>query len=147
MALITKAEMENTLCYFFGDLVGPEFPNRMIVADDTYEAADLGWVVDSIRTDPVLAIERYRSDVFDCDDYALYLKTKVGLYAQGVLLHPLAVGFLFTQRHAFNFSVGDGQALSVIDTQSADRRTEGDRSRFESFLGTSRDNIIQFIYI
>lgn len=133
----------------FGRLVPPdEFPLRTIIADEKYIAVSEGWVRNSILTDPVLASERYQKDVFDCDDYVQYLKTKMSLYAATCRLSaPLAVGYVFTAAHAFSFCINPDSELFLINTQSDTKALTKDRDSFPGFMSLRPDNPITTIYI
>jgi hypothetical protein len=59
----------------------------------------------------------------------------------------LALGFLLTDRHAFNFIINTADELCLINTQSKDRRTVSDKNEFTSFLELAGGNAIQLLYI
>ena len=146
---ILGESMQNILYHYFADLIGAEeFARRTIIADKHYRPVEIDFVLDSVRTDPVLAAERYRRNVFDCDDYVLYLKTKLNLYAHSRNYHaPLALGFLLTKEHAFNFCINSNKSLYLINTQSKDQAATNDNEQFSDFLGLREGNAVQFVYI
>ena len=125
-----------------------EFPIRTIVADETYLETPPDFVRDAIMTDPVLSPSNYHADIFDCDDYVQYLKTKLSLYAaSNHLPAPLAVGYICTTNHAFTLCIGPNAQLFLINTQSDDHAITGDRETFRQFLSLRPDNRITCIYI
>jgi hypothetical protein len=147
MITLTKMEVANILQNAFGNLMGPDFPKRTIIADDVYESVDIGLLLKSIETDPVLSPGMYRRDVFDCDDYVMYLKTKMSLFAQNHGSAPIGVGILLTEQHAFNIGIDEHAVLHIINTQSADRGIINDIGHFGEWLRLSNTNIIQLLYI
>jgi len=148
MELLSQIEIDNIISGCFQLLVGRELLTRLIISDEEYLGIDPQWVVNSIITDPILAPKRYRKNVFDCDDYVIYLKSKTGLYAQNNKLScPLAIGFLLTKIHAYNFCIDDNRTLHIINTQSKERKTSSDQNNFSTFLEIDESNPIQFIYI
>ena len=136
-----------------GNVLGPlmpksEFPVRTTLADTEYLETDPQFVISTIVTDPILSAQSYHADIFDCDDYALYLKTKCSLYAASNRLPaPLAVGYLFTTKHAFNFCLAAGSALFLINTQSEAHAVTGDPATFGRFLSIGPGNGIAAIYL
>lgn len=146
---IMGEEIQNILYHYFVDLIGAEeFTKRMIIADKQYRPVEVDFVMESVRTDPILSAERYRRNVFDCDDYVLYLKTKLNLYAHARNYHsPFALGFLLTKEHAFNFCINANKSLYLINTQSKDQAITNDNEQFGDFLGLREGNAIQFVYI
>lgn len=147
--IISIDQVQNILSYYFGGLVPPvEFQLRMIIADEAYITVSPGWVRNSILTDPVLAPRNYQNDVFDCDDYVQYLKTKMSLYAvTSHLSAPLAVGYVFTRAHAFSFCINPASEVFLINTQSDAKAVTNDRDSFSEFLSLRPDNPIITIYI
>lgn len=123
-----------------------------LVADNNYlTLKDAAWLQNFVITDPHLAPAKYRYDIFDCDDYVMYLKTKSSLFAANTsgFNYPLAVGFLLTVKHAFNFGITDDGSLFVLNTQSSTRDflLFDDAQVMSSFLALSTTNPIKFIYI
>lgn len=122
---------------------------KLIIADNNYLPVDYAWIHNAIISDPVISPQRYKNDIFDCDDYVLYLKTKISLFAQSnALQSPLALGFLLTQRHAFNFIINENKELVILNTQSAGKESCSDISQFQSFLKYSESrNSVELVYI
>lgn len=122
-----------------------------MVSDSSYLPVEANWLREMAIHDPILAPSKYRRDIFDCDDYVLYLKTKVGLYAANtpVLTKPLAVGYILTQLHAFNFGVDENNGLYILNTQSELREFIFPKTpeQCSHFLGLSSNNSITYIYI
>jgi hypothetical protein len=141
--------MQNILHHYFADLIdAEEFTRRMIISDEYYRTVEVDFVLDSVRTDPILVAEKYRRNVFDCDDYVLYLKTKLNLYAHARNFHsPFALGILLTKEHAFNFCISPDQSLYLINTQSNDHAVTNDIEQFGDFLNLREGNTIQLVYI
>jgi hypothetical protein len=153
---IYRNEVENCLHSNFYNLMKDDFPKRTIVADERYEPVNIFWIVNFINNQSILAPKNYKEDIFDCDDYTMYLKTQVSLIDQNTLSAPRCVGIILTQRHAFNFCIDviiiDDQQnkrldLHIIDTTSKDRETTNIQNEFGKFLEHSSNNIIQLIYI
>jgi hypothetical protein len=150
MVSMTNDEVKNILYAYFFTMMGPEsFRSRVIIADNQYTAADLQWLLDAIRTDPVLSSKSYLEDTFDCDDYVFYLKTKVSLFSSSQRSPaPQAVGFLLTMQHAFNLCIDAESQVWLINTQSEQRNTTSAKEDFSRFLSFDQDsNPIQLIYI
>ena len=142
-----------TVMTILSNTVGPlmpasEFAIRTVVADDTYLETPPDFVLNAIVTDPVLSPSNYHADIFDCDDYVQYLKTKLSLYAAANHLSaPLAVGYLCTTYHAFTLCIGPNGQLVLINTQSTDHAITSDPAAFAQFLSLRPDNEIICIYL
>lgn len=147
--LIDQSTMANVLRYYFQALVIPaEFPIRVDIVDDQYLPVSPGPIVTAILNDPILAPSSYINDVFDCDDYVMYLRTKLALYAQqNHAPAPFALGIILTRVHAFNFCIDAQKQPFLIDTQSSTKPVTGDPQQFGSFLGLSAANSVRLIYI
>jgi hypothetical protein len=147
--IIDNDQVQTIISNYFGGLIpSNEFLIRTIIADEKYITVSEGWVRNSILTDPVLAPGSYQKDVFDCDDYVQYLKTKMGLYAARCHLSaPLAVGYLFTTDHAFSICINPDSELFLINTQSDTKALTKDRDSFSEFMSLRPDNTITSIYI
>jgi hypothetical protein len=146
--ILQRGTVLNILHSGFSQLIGEDFPKLTIIADDNYSTVGRDWVIDAITTDPILSPSHYVNNVFDCDDYVLYLKTKISLYAQSnKLKSPLALGFIMTNRHAFNFCIDDNRDTHIINTQSDDKASTSDPGSFKAFLNLTGSNSIQLIYI
>jgi hypothetical protein len=148
-APLSKMRVLTILSNTVGPLIpAAEFPIRTVVADDTYLETPPEFVVDAIRTDPVLSPASYQANIFDCDDYVQYLKTKLSLYAAtNHLPAPLAVGYLCTNDHAFTVCIGPNTQLFLINTQSDDHLFTGDPATFRQFLSLRPGNGIIFVYM
>jgi hypothetical protein len=147
--ILDKSEVANILYATFNNFIDSnEFPIRVILADDQYLPVDIAWVINFIETDPILSPDRYTGNIFDCDDYVLYLKTKTGLFAQKAeAAAPFALGFLFTQKHAFNLCIDENRQVHLINTQSDNRASTAEREAFATFLKIGNSNTIQIIYL
>jgi hypothetical protein len=148
--LIDQGNVSIILGNGFSALVpSEEWICRVVLADVRYLTVSADFLYEAIRTDPLLSPKRYTREIFDCDDFALALKTKMAYYAQNNKLEaPFAVGFILTQQHAFNFCIDDAQNIVLIDTQYDDKPPEIDQARFASYLNLSaRGNFIQVIYV
>ena len=146
---ISNRDAFTILSNSLGRLVSPDdFLNRTILADNNYLETPPDFVLNAILTDPVLSPQSYHADIFDCDDYVQYLKTKMSLYAAANLLPaPLAVGYLLTTEHAFSFCIGPGSQLFLINTQSTGHDITSDLATFSSFLNLKPGNTINIIYL
>lgn len=149
-ALITNDRILTILSNIFRPplINSSEFRQRTILADTIYLETSPKFVLDAILTDPILSPQKYHADIFDCDDYVQYLKTKLSLYAASNNLQaPLAVGYLFTTEHAFTLCIAPGSNLFIINTQSTDHGITNDTSSFLNFLAIRPGNSITAIYI
>jgi hypothetical protein len=148
-AALSRATVLTVLGNGLGPLMlAPEFPLRTVVADDTYLEIAPDFIVNAIITDPVLSPKSYQADIFDCDDYVQYLKTKLSLYAAANhLTAPLAVGWLCTTKHAFTLCIGPNGQLFLINTQSDGHAVTSDPAAFRTFLSLRPDNEIVCIYL
>lgn len=121
---------------------------RVHVVDEEYSLMDPLWLLDVIKTDPFLSPDKYKVNVFDCDDYVMHLRLHAIKHA---LLNEdretPAVGFIFTKRHAFNFCVDDARKLHIINTQSTDHGIASDAGEYRTLLNISRKNPIKLVYI
>jgi hypothetical protein len=150
---ITANEVYNILRRNFGTLIPIETFNTItIIADTSYLTTDSAWLREMAIHDPILSPSRYRRDIFDCDDYVLYLKTSVSLYAANSknITRPFAVGYILTKLHAFNFGIDENKRLYILNTQSTQRdliapQTPEECANFLD-LGLS-NNKIQQLYI
>ena len=148
-ASVDSLNMLNILSHHFARLMpANQFRPRTVIADDNYLEVDPAFVRQAIVTDPVLSAQRYHANVFDCDDYVQFLKTKMSLYAATQRLRsPLAVGYIFTVVHAFSLCVGPRMQLHLINTQSADIAVTHNAATFAEFLSLAPSNYITAIYI
>ena len=149
-AVITEPTVRNIFSNVFSEIIPPEeFLIRTIVADNRYLETSAEFVLDSISTDPIISnSSNYLQEIFDCDDYVQFLKTKMGIYAAtNHLPAPLAVGYILTEEHAFSFCIGPGSVVSLINTQSDSHAVTSDKDSFATFLQLHRRNIVQTIYL
>jgi hypothetical protein len=127
------------------------FSIMAIIADEGYVTVPPNWLRDTVLHEAILSPSKYRRDIFDCDDYVMFLKTKISLYAANKkeFNRPIAAGFLLTQIHAFNFGITDENKLFILNTQSADVDLIIDPLPGEcaQFLDIAENNLIKFIYI
>lgn len=154
MTPLTSANIYQILRNYFGSLLADPrlFKYQVLVTDNSYfSAPDAQHIQTIIRSDPVLLPEKYRRDIFDCDDYALYLKTKMNLLAANAAgqTRPFAFGYIITTKHALNFGIGDKKELYVIDTQSDDRAFLYPESvkQLANFLELDPKNQLELIYL
>lgn len=126
-----------------------EWDFRVIMVDQSWLTVSADFLYQVIRSDPMLSPNHYEDEVFDCDDFALALKTKMAFFAQNNKLQtPYAVGFILTKKHAFNFCIEEGGSMALIDTQYDHRPPERDQTKFAEYLGLSvPGNTIQLIYV
>lgn len=149
-AIHDQPTVAGILSNLLGPLVpGGEFPLRTIIADRYYCGLSPGFALNAILTDPVLSSpSSYQPDIFDCDDYVLHLKTKLGLYAATQRLPaPPAIGYVFTTDHALSFCVDDAGVLFLINTQSANHAIVSDPADFATFLELYPANPITCIHL
>jgi len=149
---ITANTVYNILRSDFGTLIPDAIFNYITtIADTSYLTADGNWLRDMVLHDPILAPEKYRRDIFDCDDYVLYVKTRVGLYAANTpaITRPFAVGYILTKLHAFNFGIDNSNRIYILNTQSDQRDIISPQSAEQcaSFLGLTANNPITHLYI
>jgi hypothetical protein len=141
---LTYQNVRQALVSAFSRLVPIE---RIVISDTRYLTIPVAPVLQLIHSDPFLSPGAYRSEVFDCDDYVMYVKTKLALYAQQHdLAAPLALGFALTVEHAFTVGIAD-EGVFLIDTQSDTTPVATDPSVFAAFMRLTSGNIIQFLYI
>jgi hypothetical protein len=151
---IPNSRVNTILINSLGQFVPPDandestFKYRALIVDKAYITVSPVWVKNAILADPVLSPERYKNDVFDCDDYVQYLRVRMALYAANHdLSFPLALGYLFTKKHAFSFCLDHDRSLWLINTQSDAKAMTNDLELFVQFLEYSRSNPITHIYI
>jgi len=152
MATFEGETVFNILHDYFGPFTPADaFSLVTTVADENYVSIPAKWMRDIILNDPILAPERYRQDIFDCDDYAMFVKTKLSLFAANSekFIVPIAAGFLLTRAHAFNFGITNEKSLFLINPQSSkvDMVINPSRHDCANFLNITESNRIKFIYI
>lgn len=150
--VVTSNQVYNVFrSYFRGLIPDSIFNDITIISDTSYQTIDGVWLRDMVLNDAILAPLRYRRDIFDCDDYVLYLKAKIGLYAANTesITRPLAVGYILTKQHAFNFGIDNNGHLFILNTQSENRSILNPASAEECafFLQISNINPIKNVYI
>lgn len=153
MPILSQNTIYQDLLTSLGKLVDPNhFGFITIVADSSYQTVSSAtWLQAMVKTDAQLAPKKYRRDIFDCDDYVMYLKTKVSLFAANTPgnNYPFSIGFLLTTLHAFNFGITDTREVFLLNTQSDDRDflIFDNLKKASDFLFLSNQNAIKFIYI
>jgi hypothetical protein len=123
MADFSGGNIYNLLYDIFGQIINNDarFDDIVIVADNNYQSIESAdWLRDFILNEPILAKDKYRKDIFDCDDYVIYLKSRMSLlYANNSKYkYASAVGYLITSRHAFNIAIDKNGELNIVNTQS-----------------------------
>lgn len=125
----------------------PNLNKKLFIVDNSYEAISKSFILQQIKTDEWLQPElSYKQEVFDCDDFVMHLKTKLAKLAfhkQG--LRPLALGFIITTSHAFNFSIGSNRQLVLYDTVNGQH--EERPAFFREFLDFNPGNTVKLLYI
>ena len=146
--VISKALVKGVLNRDLGWI--PNLGQKLHIVDASYKTISKTFVLNQIRHDewlqPKLA---YKPEVFDCDDFAIHLKTKLAklFYHRGEPL-PAALGFIVTARHAFNFSIdkaSDHYRLVLYDTVHT--TLEERPQAFAQFLDFRPGNTIKLLYI
>ncbi|WP_338277199.1 hypothetical protein [Corallococcus caeni] len=147
--MVKRLEIERKIASGFGDILGKSGHFPVVVVDNQYQPVQADWIKAAIETDAVLVRKPYTRDVFDCDDYAFYLKTKFALVAQQKNVPaPFALGVLITKLHAFNFCFEPDTTLHLINTQVDGAPSTSNEAAFESFLDMNiPGNRIELIYI
>jgi hypothetical protein len=146
--LLKKPHVITKISQRLGHLI-PDQEYQLIVGDRQYRTVSIEWVSNLIVSDDILT-GAYKQDIFDCEDIALYLRTKASLFA----LHnekdaPLAMGLILTDEHAFNFCIDNTRALVIIDTTNY--KSKGycrNKDQFEDFLDIDKvGNKIRLVFI
>lgn len=126
-----------------------EFAARFHLVDEHYQTVKLEWLLNSIKTDPILApggLDAYKADVFDCDDFAFFLKHKSSLSVRADTNLALALGCIITVRHAFNLLFDPEHGICLLDV--VNRTVCRDKTDFPTFLKYhGRSNRIELIYM
>lgn len=121
---------------YLGDFV--EFPDiQIILTDEEYLTVNLQWLIGWINSNKTLK-GAYKPGVFDCEDMALYLRVRASLHSvKQKASSPKALGFIFTDKHALNFCIGDDQKIMILDTTKAGQNGWYCKKAedFASFLG------------
>ncbi|HRB71508.1 MAG TPA: hypothetical protein PK776_06630 [Flavobacterium sp.] len=125
-----------------------------VIPDNVYTTLpNVDWLRDMVINDAIIApeLKKYRNEIFDCDDFVMYLKTKVSLRIANTSSYPypVAVGYIITERHAFNFGVLDDNRLFILNTQSDDvgHIIPSNHNDTISFMKLTKINVIKNIYI
>jgi hypothetical protein len=147
--MVTRLAIENRIASGFGNILGGSGHFPVVIVDNRYQPVQADWIKAAIETDAVLVRKPYTNDVFDCDDYAFYLKTKFALVAQQKNVPaPFALGVLVTRLHAFNFCFEPDATLHLINTQADGAPSTSNEAAFPSFLElTLPGNRVELIYI
>lgn len=154
---VSMSTVRNLLVLRFLNLIGnPQIAGaRIVVSDEQYLTCPAEFARGVAVLDPMLSAGAYIPQVFDCDDYVQFLRLRMSWFAvRRRFSSPLAVGFLLTDRHAFNFGVNPAGQIYLLNTQSANRDVATDPSAFRVFLdlvdpqtGHPNGNQIVTIYI
>jgi len=149
---IRHAEVVGTIRSAFGDWIGDGFDSRVHVVDrNDYRGVTKDWVLDYIRGDAIISSgpKPGNPEIFDCDDFVMYLKTQLALYAfSNQLLHPLAVGVIMMPQHALSFCIEAPNIAHLIDAHSPDKTAASTPEEIMIMLGApSRRNGAEFVYI
>jgi hypothetical protein len=151
---LTNTQVDTILAHYFYNFVPPDSQDestyliRRNIADTSYLTVSPVWVRNVILADPVLAPARYKYDLFDCDDYVQYLKVRMAMFAAAKQFPaPIALGYLLTKEHAFNFCISHERALWLINTQSDDKPMTDNPETFVEFLRLRASNPLLTIYI
>ncbi|MEZ4857862.1 MAG: hypothetical protein R2781_03555 [Flavobacteriaceae bacterium] len=125
----------------------PKLNNKLHVVDNEYISISKTFVLNTIKHDEWLKREiSYRPDVFDCDDYVMYLKCKLSkLFVNDNQKLPAALGFIITDRHAFNFSIDYEGRIIIYDTVAT--KLELNPTKFKIFLDYKPGNTVKLMYI
>ena len=121
--------------------------NKVYVVDNGYIPLSRTFVLNTIKYDEWLKRDiSYIPDVFDCDDYAMYLKCKISkMFVNEQQKLPGALGFIITTKHAFNFSVDNRGSVVIYDTLKT--KFETNPKMFPIFLEIKPGNNLKLIYI
>jgi len=80
-------------------------------------------IVEIANSEPKLDQRLYIQEIFDCDDFALAFKSRSAGYAVShKLTNPLAVGFIFTEEHVWNFFIDESWDMVLLDLSAEIRQ-------------------------
>lgn len=149
MALLTGVQVWQILDAALDSVMSPtRRQQKLIVTDEAYTTISVSMVKQSIVTDPVLGPASYLPNAFDCDDYCIYLKSKLALAARSSNKPAaFAAGCIITQQHAFNFCIDPQGAVALVNTQSTSRAHTTDKSTYADFLSTGSGNLVELVLI
>lgn len=130
---------------------------------ERYIASDRQWlpvserlIIEIANLEPKLNERMYIKEIFDCDDFALTFKSRSASYAAShKLTNPLAVGFIFTKEHVWNFFIDESWDMVLLDLSATIRQIakcpydKNQKEFFQEKLQLSEDssNEITLIYI
>jgi hypothetical protein len=150
MTAIPSTTVYDILKHYFGPFI-PSFNEKVIMGDLDYLPVEPQWFRNMAVYDPVLDPKCYRPNIFDCDDYVIYLRVKVSLHAANTpaISNPLAAGYIFTDLHAFNFCIDAANRVFILNTQSSQQEIMHPQSPnvCATFLGLTPSNTIKHIYL
>ena len=135
-----------------GKIVPDNSFNHILTVSDAFyfTIPDVNWLKNKVEKDPVFKIRNEENQFTDKDDYAMYLKTRINLLAADYreMTRPFAIGFLFTDKHAFNIGIDDNNSLFVLDALSSNNEyiIPKDTNEFLEFLEIDENNNINLIY-
>lgn len=120
---------------------------KVFIMDNGYKPLSKAFVLNTIKDDEWLKTDKsYKPEVFDCDDFVMYLKCKVSkIFVQDQQQLPGAIGFIITSGHAFSLSIDSKRKITIYDTVRT--KLETDPEKFASFLEINPGNIVKLIYI
>ena len=120
---------------------------KLHVVDQAYETVSKSFIQQLINTDEWLQTgPKYKPEVFDCDDFAMHLKSRLAKLAHHKQRpYPAALGFMLTTSHAFNFSIGKDGHLVLYDT--VNKQVEDRPPHFREFLAFNPGNTVKLLYI
>jgi len=148
MAILSHAQVKSSLYPLFGALLNA--PQSQVLVDETYELVPSAqWLKDIADGEPTLNNSLYQSRVYDCDDYAMILKTVMAYKAKAAgLTSPYATGMIMTNKHAFNIGIDANRQVFILNTQSDARNFSSIATQAEAtaFLELSSTNKIVLIY-
>lgn len=159
---IGKVGAQRLLGDFFGEIDKSGInrdtvKERSVLADDVYTAVTQQEVMASINSNPLSVPNNSLSanaGLFDCDDYALQLKSSMmALYRQRALasndrVYPPAVGMVFSKSHALNIVICELEEnrfeIFLIDQSQSSPVFINEPEQSKEALGTQP---VQFIYM
>lgn len=142
---ISKGNIQQIILRDFGWV--PNLKNKVHIVDNGYISVSKTFILNTIKHDEWLKREiSYKPDVFDCDDYVMHLKCKLSkLFVNDNQKLPAALGFIITNRHAFNFSIDYNNKVIIYDTVQT--KLELNPQKFRQFLDYKPGNTVKIIYI
>jgi hypothetical protein len=151
---IERPQILATIRSAFGAWIGGDerFSSRVHVVDTNgYRGITKNWVLDYIKGDAIISSgpKQGNPEIFDCDDFVMYLKTQLALYAfSNQLRHPLAVGIIVMPEHALSFCIEAASIVHLIDVHSPKQSAASTPEQIALMLGTpDASNRAEFLYI